>query len=553
MSAAATAHDWRLVAPWYRWEREAAPSPAAAAAAARPALHKYTSTEFVAEFLADPQRSVVFDPDVDVHQQVRPIPAAELTAPDGRRRSLSVTRLVPSDTRKLFQPAHSRFYLVAVGLHCDAPGFPRVDPDSVAEVGFVVRRHRVIVPEAERVVGASVLRDLGIARAKAAAERQYLGGRERGRLLTPFRSRSRRRVTSGPAALAAAERETALARRKLQTWATAAGVEHRTEAWVASGQGTIGAWVPLDDEPEELVERVYPMRLLAPPPDDPVHAAHEATIYYGAVPTGSDEVAGDGSGRFNATDTYEIRVVARLADDRCPGPLTWSAPSESFRLASFYDPQGCQQRPTEVQLPDFAELEASTALPSVRMNTPDQSSLVFPKNGEIPKSGSVGGGEICFFSIPLITIVAMFVLNIFLPIVLFVFQLWWMLKLRLCIPPSLSFEADLAAELQVDPPGLEIFAEVDVDVWMADQGIDPADVADVLAGVFNPDDPVVIVPPEYRFGDELAGAGGVFTEDPLVKLLVREGYGRAAQGGAPDFDAGLVHTAPVGRDEVVHP
>ena len=62
-------HDWRIVAPWYRWALADGSDPLRAADAARPAFHKYVSTAFVADFLNDPQRSVVFDPSIDVLHQ----------------------------------------------------------------------------------------------------------------------------------------------------------------------------------------------------------------------------------------------------------------------------------------------------------------------------------------------------------------------------------------------------------------------------------------------------------------------------------------------------
>ena len=219
-----------------------------------------------------------------------------------------------------------------------------------------------------------------------------------------------------------------------------------------TGEGTFGEWVSMPDAPEEVIERSYPMRLLRPDPGDPLHTAHDGTIFWAVVPTGSDEVTAEAVNRFNELDTYEIRVFARDDHDDCPGRLTWSAPSRTFRVASFYDPAGSSQRPTEIRLPDFKELEASAAMPSVRMSSPPGSSLEFSKIGGIPTKGKVGAGEeICFFSIPLITIIALFVLNLFLPIVVFVFQLWWMLKLKFCIPPSVDIGGDLALELDLEP------------------------------------------------------------------------------------------------------
>jgi hypothetical protein len=51
--------------------------------------------------------------------------------------------------------------------------------------------------------------------------------------------------------------------------------------------------------------------------------------------------------------------------------------------------------------------------------------------------GAVGtGGGACTFALELFFIVAFFLFLMFLPIVVFAFQLWWMLALRFCIPPG---------------------------------------------------------------------------------------------------------------------
>lgn len=543
-------HDWRVVAPWYRWERRDGTEPERAAEAGAPVLQKFVSSAFVAEFLADPQRSVVFDAALDVLQRVENIPAAELHGPDGRLRSLSRRRLVATTTRKLFLPAHQRFYLLTAGLHCAAPGFPKVDPASVEEAGFVVRRRQVRVPRGKRAEGAALLAAVSQARAVAQSRHELDAARARARLLHPFTSAERRRVASPGAATAAAYREVELARRRLRAWAATEGVEHETEGWVASGEGSLGAWVPVPDEPEELLERSYPMRVLTADPVDPDHAARHGTILFGAVPTGSDETTARGSNRFSELDTYEIRVwVRRRGCGDCPGELVWSAPTPAYRLASFFDPAGCALRPLEVRLPDFAELEAATAMPSVRMTQPRSSMLDFSKIGEIPTKGAVRTPEqICFFSIPLITIIAMFVLNLFLPVVMFVFQLWWMLKLKLCIPPSVQLEADLAAELDVEPPELKVVAGLDVDVL---PGVDQGALRGLLAQVFDPPaaadlDPV---PLDWRLGQRVTGA---FSNDPLLKLAVRNGYGSSSDP-APTYAVPVERHPRVRRDQVVHP
>jgi hypothetical protein len=545
-------HPWRVVAPWYRWARADGAEPGRAAEAGTPALHKFGSTSFVADFLRDPQRSVVFDEALDVVQRIENIPAAELNGADGRLRKLGRRRLVPTQTRKLFQPAHQRFYLLAVGVHCDAPGFPKVDPASIEEVGFVIRRRTVKVPSRKRAKGAALLAELTQARAVAGSKLELDVAKSRARVLHPFTSASRDRVLSPSTATKAAYREAAVAQRRLRVWAATEKLDLRNEAWVPTGEGDLGAWVPMIDEPEEVAERSYPMRLLSPNPDDPDHAASDGTIYFAAVPTASSEITERGEHRFSERDTYEIRVfVRRRCCGHCPGVLVWSEPTRLFRMASFFDPAGCALRPSEVRLPNFAELEASDALPSVRVTQPPGSSLDFSKFGEIPTKGKTGAAEqICFFSIPLITIIAMFVLNLALPIVMFVFQLWWMLKLKFCIPPSIQFEADLAAELDVTPPELkaEVELEVDIDVRT---GVDQAGLRQVMEKVFDPpaDPELDPVPADWRLGQVL---GDTFTNDPLVRLAVRNGYGSSADP-APTFSLPITWTTRVRREEVVHP
>ena len=67
---------------------------------------------------------------------------------------------------------------------------------------------------------------------------------------------------------------------------------------------------------------------------------------------------------------------------------------------------------------------------------------------------------------PLITIVALFVLNIFLPIVVLIFQLWFLLAFKFCLPPGISVSAGLQAELNALPPqgSADVNASVEVDL-----------------------------------------------------------------------------------------
>src|SRR6185295_6471299 len=92
--------------------------------------------------------------------------------------------------------------------------------------------------------------------------------------------------------------------------------------------------------------------------------------------------------------------------------------------------------------------------------------------------GNMEGPAICFFSIPLITIVAMFVLNLFLPIVVFVFQLWFMLVLRFCIKPQISASGGLDAALAVQPPGIDL--DLDLGITLGGVNYTPASLHGAL-------------------------------------------------------------------------
>ena len=101
------------------------------------------------------------------------------------------------------------------------------------------------------------------------------------------------------------------------------------------------------------------------------------------------------------------------------------------------------------------------------------------KNGTA-NGGDMQGNAICFFSIPLITIIALFVLNLFLPIVVFIFQLWFLLVLRFCIPPSIKVGAGIDAALAASPPGIDFDADFAVSV--GGTALLAADLKAALAG-----------------------------------------------------------------------
>ena len=152
----------------------------------------------------------------------------------------------------------------------------------------------------------------------------------------------------------------------------------------------------------------------------------------------------------------------------CPGELVWSEPTESYKLASHNDLVGTAQRPITIQMPDLGELAAQVGgLPlnqfaPVKVVQPQR--LDFTVKDGKAEEPSVGPSQICFFAIPLITIVAFFVLKLFLPVVVFLFGLFFLLSLKFCIPPSISISAGLKAELDALPGGIDVDAGLSASV-----------------------------------------------------------------------------------------
>jgi hypothetical protein len=437
---------WRLVAPWYRWPAD--PSPAGSAARVertagrytRPVLQKYDTAQLVNEFLKDPQRSLRFVDEDFVHQASKAI-VDEL--PDGRKRSLAEYRYEKTERRKLFLDTHKRFYLVVCELHCDVPGFPSTSREHVCDTGFVVRRRTVPLTETQTADAARIV---------AMVERVENRERVMAALVpAALRTFAVRHQEVAAARVAAAQQE-------LTIWAKAQQLSVVTQGWFPTTTEHVGAW---QDVGTAGVEQVFPLYPLVPPPADLGHAGRGHTIYFGLVPTGSADVDAGGTARFDDQATYEIRCFVRRHKPQCPrkppncchGELVWSDPTELYQLAAQFDLVGTSNRPVTMQLPDMDALQAQAAILSpaeiapFRMKSPPNSSLA-PQaltDKDLPR-----GGEICSFAIPLITIIATFVLKLFLPIVVLAANLFFLLRLKFCLPPSLSLDAKLKASLDVD-------------------------------------------------------------------------------------------------------
>jgi len=544
-------HDWLLVAPWYRWPRQQGEL-GLAPRATRPVLQKYEDARFVDAFLADPQHSLTWNEDDWVYEtsvlNAARVPSGPLmgkVAEPAVKRGSRFEKYLSTRTslRKLFLDTHKRFYLVVCELHCDVPGFPRATRDDVCQAGFVVRRRYTSYPASAEGPAADILKQISLLQLELAKlERR------------PAAKRALRRWESFPApnangAVKVRKDELRLAlkreRKRLRQWAAESGVQQAHLGWIASERKGIGEWAVVEEEPQTLLEEVYPLYPLVPNPADETHAGRNATLYFGVVPTGSSDTDAFGAARYDDRHLYELRCFVRRHHDPCPrtadpndcnGELFWSRPTEPFRLAAHFDPVGTAHRPINVTLPDFPTIAAAAAskpvgaLSPVRMSQPPRSSLKF-EPGLPPGSGSVGDGQICFLAIPLITIVAWFVLNLFLPILVFLFGLWFMLRLKLCIPPSIEVNAGVEAQLAVAG---EFGLDLDVGVHA---GFDAQVLNDGLAG---------------HIADATGGGTAAETElkafsnKPLAEL---DAELTKPQKG-PDFSAGIEWEAPVPRAEV---
>ncbi len=476
-------HPWKLVGPWYRWQRPGLPS---AGRSSRPVFQKYDGSTLVAEFLKDPQRSLKFTAEDFVHE-IKPLaPLAPYPLPNPKPRRLSELGYFPTATRKLFLDTHKRFYLVVCELHCDMPGFPSVNREQVCDAGFVIRRRivsnltRVALAEAQPIFQRLTTARQSVLELAGVQPEAQLGLLKKG--LAP----------QGEAMLAGAIAESidmnqtvALAqigaeRANLAEWAGKFGVSLRLQGWSQVREG-VGAWIDVEESSQTAItEQVFRLYPLIPDPREVKHSGKGRTIYFGAVPTGSADTDEFGTSRFDDVTQYEIRCFVRRykheppnngRNPKCCGEVVWSLPTEVYQLAPHFDLAGTNNRPISMQLPDLKALEAQAAslppnqLAPFRMVSPPDSNLEFSADEDGKNIIAKGrSSEICSFSIPLITIVATFVFKLFLPVVTLLFGLFFLLKLKFCIPPSISLSASIAAELNAK---LQLGLDVSVDAQLA--------------------------------------------------------------------------------------
>ncbi|HWS99303.1 MAG TPA: hypothetical protein VN256_03450 [Pyrinomonadaceae bacterium] len=148
-------------------------------------------------------------------------------------------------------------------------------------------------------------------------------------------------------------------------------------------------------------------------------------------------------GRFdNPARTYQLWAFARVKrDDGCPPELVWGGPSEFFKIVPWYE-SNRDIPPVQVTLPDPLQKgfldgvkpNVSFVVPSglfnlLQANDPKKMS---DGEGQEPPSGGLALDWICGFNIPVITICAFIVLNIFLQLFNIIFR--WLMFIKICIP-----------------------------------------------------------------------------------------------------------------------
>ncbi len=457
MTAVVRQHDYALLTPWYQRIRD--DTAVLSDQARRPSIQKYVDSDFTRRLVADPRDSIRFDPKDDVWSYTVPIGAVPL-GPLTERQKLAGRLKVHTKLPKLYQPSHQRFYAAVIEVVCDDPGFPLLSSLEGLTVGFVVRRITTKFGG-----GENELRALARAVTAELFETQSVPDPSdesgvSGLLDLPD--------DGDPAQVAF--RGSAHGEALIQ----AAQLSHVREAWKRAEDGQ-GGWVPVDEQPPGLAasspgpepgeatpaaEQEMPMWPV-PAAAGPCARARHRALWFGVVPTFSGDLDGAGEPKLDDHSTYFLQCFLRQAPpaghEHCPPRTWWSAESRPFRLAAFFDPDGTKNHRVRIKLPDLRALAARAGdapAGGVAFERPPKSNLGFGPAGKIPTTGTVGGDstEICTFAIELLTIVAMFVFSLFLPVVVFAFQLWWLLALRFCWPPSATALAALDAYFAGLPP-----------------------------------------------------------------------------------------------------
>jgi hypothetical protein len=139
----------------------------------------------------------------------------------------------------------------------------------------------------------------------------------------------------------------------------------------------------------------------------------------------------------DATASYRIHAFIRVRPDGCPPVLQWAPPSAPFQIVPWWE-SGAGLLHT-ISLPDFDRDTIKKVKPNIAFKVPPRLAALLTQkpddflNGKAQDPGSgLTLGWICSFSIPIITLCAFIVLNIFLALLHVVF--WWLFYIKICLP-----------------------------------------------------------------------------------------------------------------------
>jgi len=149
--------------------------------------------------------------------------------------------------------------------------------------------------------------------------------------------------------------------------------------------------------------------------------------------------SGEGK-RMSEPDTpMAVRCFVRLKTPAtCQPSLAWSAYSDYFTVAPWWETG--YAKPRVIDMPDpfdrgvLRKLKPNIgfAMPGRLGNLMSPSNLKKLQNGDKPSTGGAAIDWICGFNIPIITICALIMLNVFLQLLNFVF--WWLPFVKICLP-----------------------------------------------------------------------------------------------------------------------
>ncbi|HET8745629.1 MAG TPA: hypothetical protein VFM98_08490 [Ramlibacter sp.] len=146
-----------------------------------------------------------------------------------------------------------------------------------------------------------------------------------------------------------------------------------------------------------------------------------------------------GNGRNGAEPRYVVRAFVRLKPEHegCPGRLVWSPYSEEFTIAPWFESAGAPV--PVIPMPDLMDrAQLQKVKPTVAFALPPRLAKLLQSDAKDLMEGKGSGdpafglGWICSFSLPIITLCAFIVLNIFLSLLNLIF--WWLPLLKICIP-----------------------------------------------------------------------------------------------------------------------